>query len=128
MKTKTKTILLTLVTVALSSCASIVSKSDYPVSITSPSPTDFKIKNRNSGQVVYNGKAPTVATLSASDGFFQPAKYDIITQKGVQPLNASIDGWYFGNIPLLTPILGMLIIDPATGAMWKLPEQVSISN
>ena len=126
MKTKT-TILLTLVTLALSSCASIVSKSDYPVSITSPSPTDFKIKNRNSGQIVYNGKAPTVATLSASNGFFSSAKYDIITQKTVQPLNASMDGWYVGNI-LFGGLIGMLIVDPATGAMWKLPEQVSISN
>jgi len=122
------TILLTLVTVTLSSCASIVSKSDYPVSITCPSPTHFKIKNRNTGQIVYNGTAPTVATLSASDGFFKPAKYEVVTQKSVQQLNASIDGWYFGNIPLLAPVLGMLILDPATGAMWKLPEQVSISN
>lgn len=30
-----------------------------------------------------------------------------------------VDGWYFGNL-LLGGFLGMLIIDPATGAMWKI--------
>ncbi len=34
-------------------------------------------------------------------------------------VDAHVNGWYFGNI-LLGGVLGMLIIDPATGAMYKL--------
>lgn len=30
-----------------------------------------------------------------------------------------LNGWYFGNI-LIGRVIGMLIIDPATDAMWKL--------
>lgn len=42
------------------------------------------------------------------------------------PLSADISGWYFGNI-LFGGLIGMLIVDPATGAMWKLPENVNAS-
>lgn len=72
-----------------------------------------------------------MVTLSASNGFFQPAKYQIeFSKKGVAPqvvpLTADIDGWYFGNV-IFGGILGLLIVDPATGAMWKLPENVNAS-
>jgi hypothetical protein len=40
------------------------------------------------------------------------------------PLTADIDGWYFGNL-LFGGLIGILIVDPATGAMWKLPENVN---
>ncbi|MDR1896957.1 MAG: hypothetical protein LBR10_09235, partial [Prevotellaceae bacterium] len=33
-----------------------------------------------------------------------------------------IDGWYFGNL-LLGGWPGMLIIDPLTGAMWKIESR-----
>ena len=123
MKTK---ILLSLTIIGLSSCSSIVSKSDYPVSFTSPKPVSIKIQSKDSGKIVYQGQTPTVTTLSASDGFFKPAKYDVITSRGSQPLNATMDGWYAGNI-LFGGIIGALIVDPATGAMWKLPKEVPVS-
>jgi hypothetical protein len=34
----------------------------------------------------------------------------------------SIDDWYFGNI-LFGSLIGMLIVEPATGAMWKLDTE-----
>ena len=72
-----------------------------------------------------------MVTLPASGGFFSPAKYQVeFTKKGAPmqtvPLTADIDGWYFGNI-LFGGLIGMLIVDPATGAMWKLPENVNTS-
>lgn len=42
------------------------------------------------------------------------------------PLSANLNGWYFGNILFGGP-LGILIVDPASGAMWKLPESVNAS-
>jgi hypothetical protein len=34
-----------------------------------------------------------------------------------------MDGWYIGNI-LFGGVIGFLIVDPATGAMWKLGDPV----
>ena len=37
----------------------------------------------------------------------------------IYPIDTELDAWYFGNI-LLGGVIGMLIVDPATGAMYKL--------
>ncbi len=86
---------------------------------------------KKNGISVYQGLTPSMVTLSASNGFFQPAKYQVeFTKNGAPtqtiPLTSDIDGWYFGNI-LFGGLIGMLIVDPATGAMWKLPENVNAS-
>lgn len=107
-------------------CASIVSKSDYPVTIsTSPTQADIVVRNEE-GIEVFRGTAPTTLTLDASDGFFSRANYQVeITKEGydtrVLPIKGTLDGWYIGNI-LFGGLIGMLIVDPATGAMWKLPD------
>ncbi len=111
--------------VVLAGCASIVSKSEYPVSITSnPTGADFVVKRAN-GLPIASGVTPATITLGASDGYFKPAKYTVeFRRKGVVqsvPLTAKIDGWYFGNI-LLGGIIGLLIVDPATGSMWTLND------
>jgi hypothetical protein len=39
-------------------------------------------------------------------------------------LDSSLSGWYFGNI-IFGGLLGMLIVDPLTGAMYNLtPEKI----
>jgi hypothetical protein len=39
-------------------------------------------------------------------------------------LDSSVSGWYFGNL-LLGGLIGMLIVDPLTGAMYNLtPEKI----
>ena len=112
--------------VVLAGCASIVSKSEYPVAITSnPIGADFVVK-RDNGVPVASGVTPSTIVLPASEGYFQPAKYTIeYKRKGVMqsvPLTAKIDGWYFGNLLFGGVIIGMLIVDPATGAMWRLND------
>lgn len=118
--------LLVVAAVVLAGCASIVSKSEYPVAITSnPIGADFVVK-RDNGVPVASGVTPATIVLPASEGYFQPAKYSIeFRRKGaVQtvPLTAKIDGWYFGNLLFGGVIIGMLIVDPATGAMWRLND------
>lgn len=75
-----------------------------------------------------SGTTPATVTLSSSFGYFQPAKYVVeFTRKGVTqtvPINASINGWYFANLVSWGIIMGMLIVDPATGAMWRLDDSV----
>ena len=114
-----------LISGGLSGCASILSSRSYPVSIqSSPADASFTITNSN-GVVIHNGKTPTTVTLEAGAGFFQAQNYTITYKKdGYQSqtttLKPGIDGWYIGNI-LFGGIIGILVVDPATGAMWKLP-------
>lgn len=119
-------ILVVIPALSLCNCASIVSKSDYPVTITSSSPKEITVKNKSTSSTVYSGTTPTTVTLSASGGYFQPAKYDVLYASGIQGLNAKIDPWYVGNI-LFGGIIGLLV-DPATGAMWKLPNEVHLNE
>lgn len=111
-------------------CASIVSDSQYPVSITStPDNAKFVITNK-SGYTIQQGVTPSIVTLQAGAGYFKSGQYTIkVSKEGyadtTYTLTGSIDGWYWGNI-LLGGLIGMLIVDPATGAMYKLPATVNI--
>jgi hypothetical protein len=108
----------------LSGCASILSRSTYPLSINS-SPSNAKVSVTDKhGREIYLGNAPTIVRLRAGDGFFSRAEYQVKFsapgyEEKIIPVTFSIDGWYFGNI-LLGGVVGMLIIDPATGAMWRI--------
>jgi len=112
----------------MTACCSIVSKSSYPVTISSNPPgANFTLKKAN-GLAMASGVTPATVTLSSSFGYFQPAKYVVeFSRKGVTqtvPFNASINGWYFANLVSWGIIAGMLIVDPATGAMWRLDDNV----
>lgn len=116
----------------LSGCASIFSKTSYSVMLNSaPSEAKVTVINKK-GQNVYEGITPSIVKLDASAGFFSKATYMVKFEKeGYQPktcqISSKVDGWYFGNI-LLGGIIGMLIVDPATGAMYKLDtESIDIS-
>lgn len=111
----------------LCSCASIVSKSDYPVTIRSSSPKEITVKNKSTNSTIYSGTTPTTLTLSASTGYFQSAKYDISYTGGMQSLNAQMDPWYVGNL-VFGGLIGILFVDPATGAMWMLPDEVHLND
>lgn len=114
-------------TMLLSSCASIVSKGSYPVSINSaPSEAKILIKDKK-GIEVFSGQTPATIKLRAGSGFFGKARYQVTFSKSgydtkTVPVEFKLDGWYFGNI-LLGGLIGMLIVDPATGAMYKLETE-----
>lgn len=108
------------------SCASIVSKTSYPVTVdSSPRGADVTITNRRGNQV-FSGKTPALVKLKSGAGFFTNATYAIkiskegFTSKTVE-LRATLNGWYFGNL-VFGGLIGLLIVDPATGAMYKLKQ------
>jgi hypothetical protein len=126
MRSSTKTLALAGLIMISTSCATIVSKSKYPVSIDStPRGADITITNRR-GDQVYSGKTPTLVKLKSGAGFFTNAKYAIkiskdgFTTKTVE-LRATLNGWYLGNL-VFGGLLGLLIVDPASGAMYKLKQ------
>ena len=119
-----KAVLILAVPILFSSCATIFGKSSYPVSInTNPSGATVSVTDKKSKEV-YKGTTPATVTLKSGAGFFSKAEYQVkLSSPGfdeqVIPVNYKLNGWYFGNI-LIGGVIGMLIVDPATGAMWKL--------
>jgi len=117
---------------SLSACASIVSDSTYPVTINStPSNLSYILKDSNR-LTIKSGTTPSTVILDAGDGLFTAAEYSIeVTNakgnKTITNISSTLDNWYFGNL-LFSGVLGMLIIDPITGAMYELPESVNIDT
>ena len=107
-----------------SGCATIVSPSSYPVRIMSmPDQAEVSIINL-SGREIFRGQTPATARLDASAGYFKKAVYQInISKEGYEPksfvIKADLNGWYLGNL-LFGGIIGFLIVDPLTGAMYKI--------
>ena len=117
-------LLVVLVPLLFSGCATIFGKSAYPVSIrTTPAGATVSITDKKSKEV-YKGTSPATVTLKSGAGYFSKAEYKVkITAPGfgqqIIPVNYKLNGWYFGNL-LFGGLIGMLNVDPATGAMWKL--------
>jgi hypothetical protein len=107
-----------------SSCASIVSRSNWPFSVeTSPEHATVVITNKK-GNEVFRGKTPAAMKLRSGSGFFSKESYVVsLSMNGYETkkisLECKVNGWYFGNV-ILGGFIGMLIVDPATGAMYKL--------
>jgi hypothetical protein len=129
-----KRMLLTVIGLGLlTGCASIVSGGPEIVNINS-NPPDAKmtICNDRTGQCMTVAQTPYSATLVRSQGFFAPARYSIKCEKeGYAPveqkLSAGLNGWYAGNI-VFGGLIGLLIVDPATGAMWDIKEHDLMLN
>lgn len=117
------------VMLGLQGCASILGESNYPVAVSSaPTGASFEITDRQ-GQVVHSGNTPSTVTLKSGNGYFSGQTYQLKFKKEGYPdktveLDSSLSGWYWGNI-LIGGLIGFLIVDPLTGAMYKLPESSS---
>ena len=112
----------------LTGCASIVGRDVFPVTINSnPDGATISVKDEN-GVKMYSGTTPTTVMLGAGEAYFHAKSYNITFSKTgymdqFVTVRASLDGWYFGNI-LFGGLIGMLIVDPITGKMWKLQKNV----
>lgn len=112
-------------------CATIVSNEADRVSFSSsPAGAEATIRNKR-GMLVHQEKTPFELDLDAHEGFFDSAQYHVRFEKEChQPadvlVDATVDEWYFGNI-LFGGVIGMLIVDPATGEMWEIDEYVGVA-
>lgn len=124
MKLLTKALSFIVIILLLSSCASIVSKSKWPLTVnTNPNGVKIEISDRK-GFTIFQGISPTTMYLKSGGGFFAKQSYTLkLTMDGYEskiiPINCSINGWYFGNI-IFGGLIGLIIVDPATGAMYRL--------
>lgn len=127
MKFLTKTLSVVVIITFFSSCASIVSRSNWPLTVnTNPNGAKVVITDKK-GIVVYNGNTPTTMSLKSGAGFFAKQSYKVkLTMDGygekVIPVECKLNGWYIGNI-VFGGLIGILIVDPVTGAMYKLDTE-----
>ena len=113
-----------------SGCASIVDgHPEKPVAIYSaPSGAKLTIFDRK-GRVVCSAVTPTTVFLRRAHGYFYPEKYHMVFEyPGFYPsesiVNSKVNRWYLGNL-FFGGVIGLVAVDPATGAMWNLPPEVN---
>ena len=127
MKAITIVPLLAMTLILCSGCASIIQGSHKTVQISSnPSGAKFTIYNK-AGKVIESRATPASVSLERSSGYFCKENYKVVFEEtgyytGETELKGSINGWYFGNL-IFGGLIGLLIVDPATGAMWTLDPQ-----
>lgn len=117
----------------LAGCATVINGNTQELTIKSmPDTAAISITNR-AGEIVQSGNSPITVKLNRGAGYFKPESYKIRIQKdGYEPrtvmVRGKLSGWYFGNLVLGGVIVGMLIVDPITGAMFTLsPDSVEAS-
>jgi uncharacterized protein YceK len=115
----------------ISGCASIVSKSSYPVTINSqPDQAEITIADET-GKTVFKGKTPTTVTLDTKKGYFKGKDYTITFCKEgctthTAQVKRNVDGWYIAGNLFFGGLIGWLVVDPLTGAMWTLDDEINV--
>jgi hypothetical protein len=111
----------------LTGCASIIKGGgpEHFVVRSQPAGASVRITDVSTGVDIASGTTPYTAMLKKSRGFFRGAKYKVsLAMPGYVPAEALIDttvsGWYVAGNLVFGGLLGWLIVDPATGAMWTL--------
>ena len=114
----------------MTGCASIISGSTQTLTFKSvPDEATISITNK-AGEKVHTGITPATVTLKRGTGYFKPAAYEVTLKKeGYQTktvqVTGTMNGWYIANI-VFGGLIGLLIVDPATGAMYTLnPSDVN---
>lgn len=116
----------------LSGCATIVGDRDEPITLkSSPSDANIVITDER-GEKIFAGVTPTTTQLKKSDGsYFGGKTYTVeISKDGYESRTLRIDstpnGWYIGGNIIFGGLIGWLVVDPMTGAMYNLsPNEVN---
>lgn len=116
----------------ISGCATIVHSGPRNIPIASaPAGAKVSIYDRSNSLVMTN-ITPFVAPLNTKFGYFKSQTYRLVFEmpgynRAEMNLDSKVSGWYFGNL-LFGGLIGMLIVDPLTGAMYNLtPEKIEQS-
>jgi hypothetical protein len=108
-------------------CATMFGKGSYTIQINSYPNEAICHVTDDDGKTYCQMNTPVTLTLRAG-GFYDKKNYRINLSKDgycpvSQELRSQLNCFYLCNILLFIPgLAGLLIIDPATGRMWELPE------
>jgi len=109
---------------AIGGCATIVHHGPRQISVAStPAGAKVSIYDR-SNSLVQVSTTPFLATLPTKFSYFKGQDYRLVFELPSYAttevhLQAKVSRWYFGNL-LFGGLLGMVIVDPSTGAMFNL--------
>jgi len=113
----------------MSGCATIVHGGPRAISVASaPVGAKVSIYDRSDTLVMTN-TTPFIAQLPTKYGYFKSQSYRLVFEMPAHAtaevnLTSSVSGWYFANL-VFGGAIGMLIVDPLTGAMFNLsPEKI----
>jgi len=107
-------------------CASIINR-NHPVSITSePAGAKVTIYDK-AGRAVYQGTTPTMVALKRYVGYFSAPRYTVEfdqagSEAGRGEIAGHVSGWYIVGNLFFGGLIGYLIVDPLTGAMWTFED------
>ncbi|WP_085696300.1 hypothetical protein [Pseudomonas sp. B26(2017)] len=110
-------------------CASIISTSKPVVGVYANSPdTTYSITDV-AGKLIVTGQTPAQVPLNAGRGYFKRQSYIVKFHHDgysddVRNVDASVNGWYWANL-LFGGLVGLFVVDPLTGAMYTLPDEVN---
>jgi hypothetical protein len=114
-------------------CASIVHNGNRSIAISTDPPGATASIRKTGGtainDVVVVEKTPCTVSLDPRQSYFRGQSYTLrLELDGYQmteiALTPQMSGWYWGNL-LIGGLIGMLAVDPATGAMWNItPEKI----
>lgn len=115
----------------LQSCATMFSTSKTDVSLQGTPGAAVTVTNRK-GKLIYQGTTPATVRLKNSSGYMRGESYTILATKDGQTQTQTLEahvrvGYWFNAVPILlggSGLLGFLIIDPLTGAMYNLDAEI----
>lgn len=107
-------------------CATIVTGTKRSVDITSdPTGAAFVVYN-SQGDTVFKGTTPAKAKLKPGNGWFKAQEFRVEFELGNRKATARIEhglnGWYIAGNFFFGGVIGWVIIDPLSGAMWTLDD------
>ena len=129
---KVLSIFATTALLALTGCATIVGDKEQTITLNS-NPTNANVSITDErGVETFAGSTPTTLQLKKSDGsYFGGKTYTVaINKEGYDPRQFTIEskanGWYIGGNIIFGGLVGWLVVDPLTGAMYNLtPSEIN---
>ena len=123
-----KLVAIALVSLLATGCATIVGSTTHTVGLSSSPPGAKVVVRDEAGKDVFNGVTPASITLKKHKGYFSGHTYTFsFTKAGydehIELLSAEASDWYvWGNL-LIGGLIGWVLVDPATGAMWTYDQE-----
>jgi hypothetical protein len=122
-----------LIPLLFTGCSSIVDggSSNHVQINSNPTGAKLSIYDKD-GKAISVQTTPANLTLKRDHGYFSGEDYKMILEAtNCYPyevhVKSTVDGWYFGNL-LFGGLIGLLVVDPATGAMYTLkPAELTIN-
>ena len=112
--------------IGLTGCASIVGEREQAVTINS-SPDDAEITiTDETNKEIHSGRTPITVQLAKADGsYFGGKTYTVdVSKAGFESREVRIEsrpnGWYIAGNLVFGGLIGWLVVDPLTGAMYNL--------